>query len=267
MKRKMMPLRTRVTGFLAGWLEVTRALERALVDNLAATTPWLSPVVPAYIALQNMTEILKFHLAVALIGAATVEFLGLATVYTLLALWDYNSTKELKDPKAPLPPAVATAAGYILVILVVNVILDSGPLVNKIAKALLSLLSVIGAVTLAVRAQHARRLEERGARLAQEARERKAAEAQARVERAARLAERRERYRLAREAQQQDSGKILEREKNLPERVSWRNLSGDERRKVSGMPVAEIVQAYGIHERTATNWRKWGAGGNGNGKA
>lgn len=156
----------RISRFLKGWRELTRALEGTLVDNLAATTPWLAPVIPAYLAYRNMVDVLGFASWVALVGALTVEFLGLATVSTVFMLWDYNSQAG-EGRRAPVMAALLTAGGYIVIVLTVNVLLDESGVVDKVAQGLLSLLSVVAAVTLAVRAGHARRVLE-----AEEVRER-----------------------------------------------------------------------------------------------
>lgn len=148
----------RLTAFFNGWRELTRAIEFALVDNLAATAPWLAPVIPAYLAWRNMTNVLQFPAWVALIGAIVVETLGLSTVHTVFSLWDYNDARRKSDQRAPVWIAIITAGMYITIVMVVNVLLEERPMVEMIAQALLSLLSVVAAITLAVRANHARRL-------------------------------------------------------------------------------------------------------------
>lgn len=148
----------RLTSFFNGWRELTRAFEFALVDNLAATAPWLAPVIPAYLAWRNMTTVLEFPAWVAMIGAIVVETLGLSTVHTVFSLWDYNDARRKSDQRAPVWIAIITAGMYITIVLVVNVLLEGRPAVEMVAQALLSLLSVVAAITLAVRANHARRL-------------------------------------------------------------------------------------------------------------
>ena len=128
-----------------------------LVDNIAATIPWLAPIVPATIAWQHMSGILHFPWIVATLTAVVIEFLGLATITTSFQFWDWNDKKRQTDPKAPLWIVLICAGFYTAIVLIVNVLLDSAPIVQKIAKGLLSILSIIGAITIAVRSQQARR--------------------------------------------------------------------------------------------------------------
>lgn len=155
---------TWITRFLTGWKEVTRAFEETLVDNISATIPWLAPIIPAYIAFVNLTEMLKFNNTIGWIGAIVVEFLGLATVSTTFWLWNYNDSNKGKDgnQKAPVFVSGFTAGFYILIVIIVNVVLDidKSPFTHILAKALLSTLSISGAITLSIRSQHARRLAE-----------------------------------------------------------------------------------------------------------
>jgi hypothetical protein len=149
----------RAVRFLNGWRDLTRALEGALVDNLAATSPWLAPLIPAYLGFRNMTGVLGFPPWVGIVGAIVIETLGLSTVHTVFTLWDYNDSRRKSDQRAPMWAALIVAVMYVLIILTVNVLLDydSEP-VEKVAMALLSSLSVVAAITLAVRANHARRV-------------------------------------------------------------------------------------------------------------
>ena len=91
-----------VTAFLRGWSQLTRALEATLVDNLAATIPWLAPIVPAYMIYSSLAGEIGFPHWVAVLSAAVVEFLGLATVSTTFQLWDYNDAKRKTDQHTPV---------------------------------------------------------------------------------------------------------------------------------------------------------------------
>lgn len=154
-----MSISDRAVRFLSGWRDLTRALEGALVDNLAATSPWLAPIIPAYLGYSNMTGVLGFPHWVAVVGAIVIETLGLSTVHTVFTLWDYNDSRRKSDQRAPVWAALVVAIVYIMVILTVNVLLDyERKSIEKLSLALLSMLSVVAAITLAVRANHARRL-------------------------------------------------------------------------------------------------------------
>jgi len=132
--------------------------ERVILDLVAAFTPWLAPIIPAYLAYRNMVGVLAFPNWLALVGGAVVEFLGLAAVHTTFQFWNWNATNA--GAKAPTLIAGATGAFYLLIVLSVNVILEAGtvPATQTLAKTLLSLISVAAGIVLALRAQHSRRM-------------------------------------------------------------------------------------------------------------
>lgn len=231
----------RVTNFLRGWGDLTRALEATLIDNLAATVPWLAPVLPAYMVYHSLSTVMNFPVQIAWIGAAVVEFLGLSTVATTFQFWDWNDSRRKTDQGAPVWIAAATAAFYLIVVILVNVVLDTAPAVQRFAKALLSTLSVIAAITLAIRSQHARRLEE--------------------IDRikAEKRAERRLRRHSGEFPATSASFENLAGEKNLPQHAKtndWRRLSRDEKTAIAEMQPAELVHIYPISDRTAREWVK-----------
>jgi len=223
---------TNITKALEAWSRLTRALENTLIDNLASTTPWLAPVMPAYIAWANMTHILKFPWWVSLIGALVVEFLGIATITTAFQFWDWNDKKRQTDQSAPFVIATICAGFYLAIILTVNVLLDTSIILSTIAKALLSTLSIIAAIILAVRSQHARRITQIEAEKEQKRQERQ---------------EKRQEQKTA--TSRKDSG-------NLPGHIDWRNLSDAEKRSLAGLTPKQIQEIFTIPERTARNWKK-----------
>lgn len=159
------------------WGRITQALEHTLLDNLAATTPWLAPVLPAAIAYFNLTLYLDFPHWLAFLAAVCIEFLGLAAVHTVFQLWQYNESRRAKDVEAPVRLASAVGVAYMVVVLTVNVLLEVAAfeawtwqgVTHVVAKALLSLLSVVSAFVLAIRAQHQRLIVEQGEDKAQRA--------------------------------------------------------------------------------------------------
>jgi len=150
----------KIIAFLESWRDLTRAIEAVMVDNLAATTPWLTPIIPAYLVWRSLIYKLDFSPGIALISAAIVEFLGLAAVHTTFSLWDYNDTRRKSDQRAPVFVAAAASLFYLAVVLVVNLVLDGDDWREMLALFLLSTLTAVAAVILAIRAQHARRLAE-----------------------------------------------------------------------------------------------------------
>lgn len=157
---------TRFEIAMSRWRRMTQAAEGTLLDNVAATTPWLAPLLPASIAYANMRAYLGFDVWLAFVGALVIEFLGLAAVHTSFQLWQYNETKNQSDESAPFYWAVGAVVVYLSIVILVNVILEaanvttwtSAALASVVAKALLSLLSIVAAFVLALRSQHARRL-------------------------------------------------------------------------------------------------------------
>lgn len=132
-------------------------LESSLIDLIAAVTPWLAPLIPAYLVYHNMAERLNYSQPFALIGAAAVEFLGLSAVHTAVTFWKWNDNR--KSDRAPMWAAVCAGAFYVVIVLTVNAALDiwkDEPGVRIAAHALLSLLSVDAALIIAMRASHAR---------------------------------------------------------------------------------------------------------------
>lgn len=145
---------------LGEWRALIIASEKTLVSNVAATVPWLAPVVPAYLAWDNSISILSFPPGIAIVVAIAVEGLGMSVVSTAFELWDWNDTLQDEELSAPAWVAILAVVFYLVVVITVNVSLDLGA-PAWFAKAMLSLLSVPAVVTLALRSQHTRRLESR----------------------------------------------------------------------------------------------------------
>jgi len=133
------------------WRHVIQVSERTLIDNVAATVPWLAPVSPAFMIWNNAVHILLWPVWVAWVLALAVEGLGLSVVSTAFQLW--------KEKRNTFWIAVVTTVFYLSVIITVNVALELGA-PTWVAKALLSLLSVPAAVTIALRTQNAQALEQ-----------------------------------------------------------------------------------------------------------
>lgn len=151
----------RILNFLDGWKRLVAGMENVLVDNVAATVPWLVPLIPAYMAFMHVTEKFGWPNEMAWIVAIVIEGVGLSAVTTAYQLWDYNQTHKEDAELAQFGIAVSTAAYYLVIVITVNVLLDvfkDDTNVRILAQALLSTLSVVAMVILALRAQHARKL-------------------------------------------------------------------------------------------------------------
>lgn len=159
------------------WRRITQAAEHTLLDNIAATTPWLAPVVPAAIAYHNLVTFLEFNAWLAFVSALCIEFLGLSAVHTIFQVWQYNQARRAKDAEAPIKLAVGVGVAYLFIVLVVNALLEIASfeawtwqgLTHVLAKALLSLLAAVSAFVLAIRAQQQRLIVEQAEDKAQRA--------------------------------------------------------------------------------------------------
>lgn len=277
-KKKRLTFVERVIGVLEGALTLSHAFERLLVDVVVAYVPLFAPVIPATIAFLSMYLVLELPLAVSLIGAGVVEFLGLGTVTTTMQFVDYNASRGVDDPPAPTKTAVGTMVFYLIVVLTVNVMLDDATLIHKIAKLLLSTLSVAGAITISLRGQHARRLEAKAARDAKAEAEGKAQKADETAYKREVAAERRaqkfELRKLELELKATESkpepvkvaGKVSE-SSNPPAETfgqfkGWRQLPMEHKlavaEKMRGtskrLAMEEIVKTYLVSERVAYGW-------------
>jgi hypothetical protein len=223
--------------FLNAVNKTFRALEYVLVDTISAVSPWLAPILPAYIAGMHMHNVLLLPAWISYVGAGVVELLGLSAVTTAVQFWDYNDIRRKTDQRAPFWVAVVCAVFYMSVVLTVNVVLDGGPGVHKIAKALLSSLSIVAAIILASRGQHTRRMQS--------------------------IQEEKEDRRKMR-----SNGHRPER--NLHETYTqdaqiaqdWRTLPDEDKILVQDMSVNDIMRTYGTKLRTAQNWKARSNNGN-----
>lgn len=205
-------------------LRFIRAAESVVIDLVAASTPWAAPLMPAYMVHQSMITRLEFPAWVAIAGAVVVECLGLSAISTAVSFWDYNDTKTKSSPRAPLFVSVVTAVFYLVIVLTVNVMLDSAGSTEKVAKAMLSSMSVIGGMIIAIRAQHARRLES--------------------------IHDEKLEKRLERQLK---SARV---EQDKSQSLDWRSLPLEDKQLIGGMTVKQISTRYSVSERTALNWLK-----------
>ena len=262
-----------VTSLLEGALALSHTFELMLVDVVAAYVPLLAPVIPAYLAFHNLYFVLLMPLWVSFIGALVVEFLGFATITTVIQFVDFNAMKKPDDPSAPFYPAAGVAAFYLIVVLTVNVLLDNSATIQRASKLLMSTLSVAGAVTISLRAQHSVRLQTKRSRDEKLDAEKKVQEADTlaykRQVSAERRAQKHELKRLELELkasnQNQEALKVSEK---VPETNSekpatfgkwktWRKVPHEEKLKIVHMTVEEVKEQYGPDERTAYHWLEY----------
>lgn len=276
----------RVRRWMRGALELSRAVEETLADLVAAYTPLLAPLIPATIGFENVKNGLGWENPQAFLYAVIVEFLGLATVTTALQFRAWNTQQ---NKKAPIWIAILMAGFYLVVTLLVNVLLDTGTDLQKWVKAAASTFSIIGAITMALRNEQAKRVAEAAAQAvkmenhqqaAQELarQDRLQAEERARVEQIA--AETREYQRRVDEEERerkfqlkklkletQVSEKALQvsenemKVSNFPETFGkwsrWPQVPNEQRRRIAGLTVEQLMEQFGIEERTAYNWLEY----------
>jgi hypothetical protein len=125
-------------------------MEKNAIKAVAKLSPWLAPLPSAYFVARSAIVHLALPLPVALVVAAIIETLGLATVHTALWAYDWNVHKRKADPNAPLGLAVALGAVYVAATLGLVVFLEVWPSLAAYAPALFPALAVVGALNLAM---------------------------------------------------------------------------------------------------------------------
>jgi hypothetical protein len=146
-------------------------LEKNAIKIVARLSPWLAPLPSAYFVGRSAMIHLDLPLSIALIVAAIIETLGLATVHTALWAHDWNAHKRKTDPGAPLGLAIALGGVYVAATVGLLVFLEMWPFLAVYAPAIFPALAVVGALNLAMIS----RQEQREAAVRAEKAERKAA--------------------------------------------------------------------------------------------
>ena len=131
--------------------------EKNTVKVVAKLSPWLAPLPSAYFVARAAMAHLALPLPVAAVAAIIIETLGLSTVHTVLWMTDWNGRKRKTDPTAPVTPAIALGAVYVIATLGLVVFLEVWPFLATYAPALFPALAVVGAVNLALIAQQEQR--------------------------------------------------------------------------------------------------------------
>lgn len=147
---------------LEEWRALTVVFERTFVSNMAATVPWIAPLIPASFALKSASEKLHVQSGVEYIIAASIEGLGMSVTSTAFELWDWRDKNKDAQLSTQIRISIGTVVFYVVVVISVNIGLDLG-WADWIVKAMLSLLSIPAVVTLALRSQHGRRVAEQQA--------------------------------------------------------------------------------------------------------
>jgi len=225
--------------------------ERNAVKFVAKLSPWLAPMPSAYFVARSSITHLALPWPVAVIVAAIIETLGLATVHTALWLSDWNHTKRKVDPSAPTVIALALGAVYLVTTLGLIVALEVWPDLATYAPALFPLLAIVGTVNLALIANQ----ERREAEVVTEKAERKTARKESRL--------RAETQRLDADLAQKDA-EFAAQDGNaigvpimpMAKRGTYTEfISVQVARDGNGpMSAGEVVAQFGVPKRTAYNW-------------
>jgi hypothetical protein len=146
-------------------------LEKNTIKTVAKLAPWLAPLPSAYFVARSAMDNLSLPLPVAIIVAAIIETLGLATVHTALWAYEWNAQKRKTDPAAPTALTVALGMVYVVSTLGLVVFLEVWPSLATYAPAIFPALAVVGTLNLAMIS----RQEQREANVKAEKAERKAA--------------------------------------------------------------------------------------------
>lgn len=125
-------------------------LEKNTIRTVAKLSPWLAPLPSAYFVARSAIVHLALPSTVAVIVAAIIETLGLATVHTALWAYEWNVQKRKTDPAAPVVLAVALGAVYVASTLGLVVCLEVWPFLATYAPAIFPALAIVGALNLAM---------------------------------------------------------------------------------------------------------------------
>jgi len=128
--------------------------EQRIVSMVARAGPWLAPIPTAYAIAAGVVKALDWPLWVALVAGASLECLGVASVYTTLDLWSYNHSKRKSDPSAPAWVAALAVCVYAVAAVTLAVLVDS------YIPAVFVLVTLAAALVLGVIADQERRLAE-----------------------------------------------------------------------------------------------------------
>jgi len=221
--------------------ERIRDTENSLVNFLSAFSPWLAPLIPAYMTYQHAYETLHFPFFFSLAGSAVVEILGFSAVSTYLSFWFYNRRNRAEGKKAPLTVVVIAFGFYLTLIIFSNVLLDTFPSekwAEIVVRALFTLQTIPAAMLVSVRTQHRELLSE----IAKEKRE---------------TSERREK---PSETPRKEEEQVSETFRNFPK--DWRSLEPTltyeqtvQIAQLTPVDVRAWANGIGVSEKTITNWR------------
>ena len=125
-------------------------VEKNAIRAVAKLSPWLAPFPSAYFVARAAMVHLALPLPVAVVVAAIIETLGLATLHTTLWAYEWNAHKRKTDPAAPVGLAIGLGSVYVVATLTLVVVLEVWPTLAMYAPAIFPALAVVGALNLAM---------------------------------------------------------------------------------------------------------------------
>ncbi len=129
-----------------------------LISNLEAIPvvlatrlgPWITPMVPAYFIHRAMVRHLDGPSFWGWMAAIALELVGVAAMFNLLNMYQYNQERRKIDPPAPLKWAMVTTCSYYLTAFALVLFVEFFPDVIKFAPAAFVVLSGSSAAVLAL---------------------------------------------------------------------------------------------------------------------
>lgn len=97
--------------------------EGSVITLITSLIPWTAPTLPAFITGTHLYQDLHFPQWVAVAQAISVEFLGLSAITTAFDILRHNKQQKTDKHKLSIWYAVGAYAGYLAIILMVNVVL------------------------------------------------------------------------------------------------------------------------------------------------
>src|SRR5574341_619635 len=135
-----------------------RLTETGLVDAIAATAPWLTPIPTAILVARAVQVHLGWSLVEAAVAALIIETVGLTSMATALTFREWNRTKRKPDPLAPTWIPTTLACIYFMAVIGLTITLDTFPILVRFAPVVFPLLSLVGFANIALRSDHRRRM-------------------------------------------------------------------------------------------------------------
>jgi hypothetical protein len=113
-------------GLFRGISDVINGGENAIIDAISAITPYLVPIIPAYLTFFHVHDPqgMNFPVEIAWTSAIVVEFLGMSSMATTIRFWRNNQRYKSDKNQAPFWLALGTYIFYLAVTMTVNVLLE-----------------------------------------------------------------------------------------------------------------------------------------------